>query len=190
MLFNDIGFNTILRKSQLSLDSEALANIPAGISEPGFSEFENCQPTADFGRHELPSANLGRSRVGRDSADRECSFPSVLRLQLPAAEPAPSPGMTGGYDLTDAVKDRAAPRRAADANCSAIAAGRGRRTTKNSCGPAGAGPARSALPSARLSSSLIAESLQNNCKAWRTTQMLEAWNRRVRRICGEDEGNA
>ena len=85
-LFNDIGVNGILRKSQLALDPSAVTLYPTAISKSGLPEFEGCQQSSDCRRNELPAAYLGGSRTGRRVADRQRALPNLLRIQLFAAE--------------------------------------------------------------------------------------------------------
>jgi outer membrane protein insertion porin family len=108
VLFNDIGFNTILRKSQLSLDSEALAKFQQGFPNPDFPNLKIASQLPILG---------GTNYRPRTSAGVELDviLPIVnapfrvyyaynyLRLNSTIT------GATGGYDLTDAVKNELPP---------------------------------------------------------------------------------
>ncbi len=85
-LFNDAAINGVLRPSQLGLDPTAAGVVAAAISEPGFSEFEDFEQSADLGRHEFQAAHVGGRGDRGVSAHRECAVPFLLRVQLPAAD--------------------------------------------------------------------------------------------------------
>ncbi len=84
-LFNDVGINGILRKSQLALDPSAVTRVSAAISESGFPELEDCEQSADLSRHQFQSTYFGGRGARRDFADRERAFPHLLCVQLFAA---------------------------------------------------------------------------------------------------------
>ncbi len=108
VLFNDIGFNTILRKSQLSLDSEALAKFQQGFPNPDFPNLKIASRLPILG---------GTNYRPRTSAGVELDviLPIVnapfrvyyaynyLRLNSTIT------GAAGGYDLTDTVKNELPP---------------------------------------------------------------------------------
>lgn len=103
VFFNDLGFNTILRKSQLSLDPQALATFQQGFPNPDFPDLKIAR--------QLQIVN-GTNYKPRTSAGVELDviLPIVnapfrvyyaynyLRLTGTIT------GSTGGYNLTDAVK--------------------------------------------------------------------------------------
>jgi len=103
VFFNDLGFNTILRKSQLSLDPEALATFQQGFPNPDFPNLKIARQLQIVG---------GTNYKPRTSAGIELDvvLPIVnapfrvyyaynyLRLTGTIT------GLTGGYNLSDAVK--------------------------------------------------------------------------------------
>jgi outer membrane protein insertion porin family len=108
VFFNDIGFNTILRKSQLSLDPEALAKFQQGFPNPDFPNLKiPSQLQIIGGTNYRPRTSAG---VELDVILPIVNAPfrvyyayNYLRLTGTII------GSVGGYNLTDAVKESLPP---------------------------------------------------------------------------------
>jgi outer membrane protein insertion porin family len=108
VLFNDIGFNTILRKSQLALDPEALAKFQQGFPNPDFPNLKiPSQLPILGGTNYRPRTSAG---VELDVILPIVNAPfrvyyayNYLRLTSTIT------GNLGGYNLTDAVKGELPP---------------------------------------------------------------------------------
>jgi outer membrane protein insertion porin family len=108
VLFNDVGFNTILRKSQLSLDPEALAKFEQGFPNPDFPNLKiPTQLQILGGTNYRPRTSAG---VELDVILPIVNAPfrvyyayNYLRLTGTIT------GSSGGYNLTDAVKESLPP---------------------------------------------------------------------------------